>query len=71
MTRDPTAIVYRAGEHAATVGFDQSCRLWQIVIAKEIQFPCPTRELALAAWRDEFDPETGFPRSSLPAMSDA
>jgi hypothetical protein len=68
--RDCTAMVNRAGEHAATIGFNESCGLWQIVIArcKEIEVFCP-RELAFAARRNEFDPETGFLRSNLPAYS--
>ena len=63
--RDSTVMVNRAGEHVATIGFNEACSLWQIVIVqcKEIEFFCPTRELAFVAWRDEFDPETGFPKS--------
>jgi len=47
--------------------------LWQIVVVQSegLEFFCPTKEVALAAWRDEFDPETGFPRSISTGMLDA
>jgi hypothetical protein len=32
---------------------------------------CPTKEVAFADWHDEFDPESGFPRSAPPGMADA
>jgi hypothetical protein len=50
----------------ATIGFNEACGLWQIVVLKseEVEFVCPTKELALVAWHDEFDPETGFPRTA-------
>jgi len=71
--RDCTAMVNRAGEHVATIGFNEACGLWQIVVVqrREIEFFCPTRDVAIAAWREEFDPETGFPHSNLPDTSDA
>ena len=73
MMRDSTAMVNQAGEHIATIGFNEACGLWQIVIVhrRELEFFCPTREVAFTAWREEFDPETGFPRSNLNAASDA
>jgi hypothetical protein len=37
----------------------------------EIEFFCPTREVAFAAWHDEFDSETGFPRSATGGVPDA
>ena len=71
--RDSTAMVNRAVEHIATIGFNEACGLWQIVIVhrRELEFFCPTREVAFAAWREEFDPETGFPHSNSPTASDA
>jgi hypothetical protein len=36
-----------------------------------MEFFCLSKELALAAWRDEFDPETGFPQSASRAGFDA
>jgi hypothetical protein len=71
--RDCTEIFNESGEHIATIGFNESCGLWQIVIVqrKEMEFFCPSKEVALAAWHDEFDPETGFPQSASRAGSDA
>jgi hypothetical protein len=66
-------MVNQAGKHIATIGFNEAYGLWQIVIVqrRELGFLCPTREVAFAAWREEFDPETGFPRSNLSPASDA
>jgi len=63
----------RAGERIATIGFKEACRLWPIVVVhrKEVEFFCPTREVGFAAWQDEFDAQTGSPRSNLPAVSDS
>jgi len=71
--RDSTAMVNQAGEHVATIGFNETYGLWQIVVVQrgELEFFCPTREVAFAAWREEFDAETGFPRSNSPTASDA
>jgi hypothetical protein len=54
-------------------GFNESYGLWQIVVLqqKEIEFFCPTKDLAFAAWHEEFDPESGFPRSAAPGTADA
>ena len=70
---DDTAIFNKSGEHVANIGFNESFGLWQIVVVQreEIEFCCPSKELALAAWHNEFDPETGFPRSNSAAGSDA
>jgi hypothetical protein len=49
--RDSTAIVNRAPEHVATIGFNEPCRFWQIVIElrePEPEFFCPRRELGFA-----------------------
>jgi hypothetical protein len=64
--RDCTEMFNESGEHTATIGFNESYGLWQIVVVqrKEIEFFCPSKEVAFAAWHDEFDPETGFPRST-------
>ena len=66
-------MVNQAGEHIASIGFNEACGLWQIIIVRrrELEFFCPAREVAFAAWREEFDPETGFPRSNSPTASDA
>lgn len=50
-------MVNQAGEHIATIGFNEACGLWQIVIvqSREVEFFCPTREVAFAAWREEFE----------------
>jgi hypothetical protein len=70
---DCTEIFNESGEHIATIGFNESYSLWQIVIVqrKEIEFFCPPKEVAFAAWHDEFDRETGFPRSASHAGFDA
>jgi hypothetical protein len=70
--RDCTEMFNESGEHIATIGFNESYGLWQIVIVqrKEIEFFCPTKEVAFAAWHDD-DPETGFPKSSSRAGFDA
>jgi len=46
---------------------------WQIVVVqrKEIEFFCPGKEVAFAAWHDEFDPETRFPQSASRSGFDA
>jgi hypothetical protein len=66
MMRDCTVMGNRSGEQVATIGFNEAGGLWQIVVLQreEIEFFCPTREVAFAAWHDEFDSETGFPRSA-------
>jgi hypothetical protein len=63
----------KSGEHIATIGFNESYGLWQIVVVrrKEMEFFCPSKEVAFAAGRDEFDPETGFPQSASRAGFDA
>ena len=55
----------RPGNKSLPIGFNAAYGLWQIVILErhDLEFSCPTKELAFAAWKDEFDPETGFPRS--------
>jgi len=44
----------------------ESFGFWQIVLVQreEIEFFCPTKEVAFAARHDEFDLETGFPRTT-------
>ena len=71
--RDCTEMFNESGEHIATIGFNESYGLWQIVVVqrKEIEFFCPSKEVAFAAWHDEFDPETGFPQSASRAGCDA
>jgi hypothetical protein len=68
-----TVMRNRSGQQVATIGFNEACGLWQVVVLQreEIEFFCPTREVAFAAWHDEFDPETGFPRSATVGMPDA
>jgi hypothetical protein len=65
MMRDSTVLRNKAGQHVATIGFNEAFGLWQIVFAnrEEMEFFCPSKEIAFAAWHDEFDPETGFPKS--------
>jgi hypothetical protein len=36
-----------------------------------MEFFCPSKEAAFAAWNEEFDPETEFPRSTSPGTLDA
>ena len=71
--RDQTALLNKSGEHVATIGFNEAYGLWQIVVVQSegMEFFCPTKGVALAAWRDEFDPETGFPRSISTGMAHA
>jgi hypothetical protein len=63
----------RAGEQVATIRFNETCGLWQIVSLQrqEIEFFCPTKDVAFAAWHEEFDPESGFPKSAAPGLLDA
>ena len=70
--RDTTPMFNRSGEHVATIGFNESCGLWQILVMRqpEIEFFCPTKDVAFAAWHEEFDPESGFPRSAAPGIID-
>jgi len=62
--RDHTAIFNRSGKHVATIGLNEAHGLWQILIEqrKDVEFFCPNKQIAFAAWHEEFDPETGFPR---------
>ena len=62
---DQSDIFDGSGEHVATIGLNIACGLWQIIVVKQqaTELFCPTKELAFAAWHDEFDPETGFPRT--------
>jgi hypothetical protein len=64
MMRAQTAIFKRSREHVATIGFNEACGLWQIVVAlrEEIEFFCPTSEVAFATWNDEFTRKL-FPRA--------
>jgi hypothetical protein len=57
----------------ATIGFNESYGLWQIVIVqrKEMEFFCPTQGSRVRGLHDEFDPETGFPQSASHAGFDA
>jgi hypothetical protein len=51
--RDCTEMFNVSGEHIATIGFNESYGLWQIVVVqrKEMDFFCPSKEVAFAAWR--------------------
>ena len=71
--RDCTELFNESDEHIATIGFDESYSLRQIVVVqrKEMEFFCPSKEVAFAVWHDEFDPETGFPQSASRAGFDA
>ena len=72
-TRDCTEMFNESGEHIATIGFNESYGLWQIVVVqrKEMEFFCPSKEVAFAARDDEFDRETGFQPSASRAGFDA
>jgi hypothetical protein len=71
--RDCTAMCNTAGKQVATIGFNDAYGLWQIVVwsARTLEFFCPTKELAFAAWKDKFDPDTEFPRSFETSRLDA
>jgi hypothetical protein len=62
--RDHTTIFNSSGKHVATIGLNDAIGMWQIVAVerRDMEFFCPNKELAFAAWYDEFDPETGLPR---------
>jgi hypothetical protein len=38
---------------------------------EELDFFCPSKEMALAAWNDEFEPASGFPRTASSGPADA
>jgi hypothetical protein len=71
--RDTTPMFNRSGEHVATIRFNESCFLWQILVMRqpEIEFFCLTKDVGFAAWHEEFDPESGFPKSAAPGIVDA
>lgn len=73
MMRDSTAMFNRSGKRAAAIGFNEAHGLWQIVVLQreELEFFCPSKEMALAAWNDEFEPESGFPRTASTGPADA
>jgi hypothetical protein len=73
MMRDCTALCNNAGQHVATIGFNEALGLWQIVVVNrdELEFFCPSKDIAFVAWHDEFDPETGFPKSMSTSPFDA
>lgn len=56
MMRDSTAMFNRSGQQVAAIGLNEAHGLWQIVVLQheELEFFCPTREMAFAAWNDEF-----------------
>ncbi len=71
--RHSTAMFNRPGEQVAVIGFNESHGLWQIVVLRreELKCFCPTREMAFAAWNEEFDRESGFPRTTTTGPVDA
>jgi hypothetical protein len=71
--RDCTEMFNESDERIATTGFNESAGLWQIVAVQHeaMEFFCPGKEVAFAAWNEEFDPETGFPRSTWSGTPDA
>ena len=71
--QDQTSLFNKLGEHVATIQFNESVGLWQIVVVQHeaMEFFCPSKEVAFAAWNDEFDSETGFPRLTSPGTPDA
>jgi hypothetical protein len=71
--RECTEMFTQSCEHVATIGFNEFYGLWQIVVVqrKEMEFFCPSKEVAFSAWRDEFDAETGLPQSAFRAGFDA
>lgn len=73
MMRDRTATFNRSGEQVAAIEFNEAHGLWQIVVLQreELEFFCPTREIAFAAWNEEFDPGSGFPRTATTGPADA
>jgi hypothetical protein len=62
-----------SGKQVAAIGFNEVHGLWQIVVlqGEELEFLCPTREMAIAAWNEEFDPESGFPRTTTTGPADS
>lgn len=44
--RDCTAVCNKAGEHVATIGFNEAFGLWQIVVVnrEEVEFFCPSKD---------------------------
>ena len=73
MMRDCTVMCNRFGGASSHDWAQRGGGLWQIMVLQrgEIEFFCPTREVAFAAWHDEFDSETGFPRSATSGVPDA
>lgn len=65
--RDCTALCNEAGKHVATIGFNEAFGLSQIVGVnrKEMEFFCPSKEIAFVAWHDEFDPENGLSKVDI------
>ena len=59
MMRDSTAMFNRSGRQVAAIKFNEAHGLWQIVVLQpeELEFFCPTREMAFAAWSVEFAPK--------------
>jgi hypothetical protein len=66
--RDFTTIFNSSGDHIATIGLNDAHKLWQLVVVRcpEMEFFCPDRDTAFAAWHDEFDSETGLPARTGP-----
>ena len=71
--RDCTEMFNESGEHIATIGFSESYGLWQIVAVqrKEMEFFCPSKEVAFAACRTNSIPKSGFQQSASRAGFDA
>ncbi len=71
--RDSVAMFNGSGKQVAAIGLNEAHGLWQIVVLQdeELEFFCPTREMAFAAWNEEFDRESGFPRTTTTGPADS
>jgi hypothetical protein len=70
--RDATTIRNKSGEHVATIGFNEGLGASQILIVrrKDLEFFCPSKEIAFMAGQEECDPETDSRSSGTVPLAD-
>jgi hypothetical protein len=73
MMRDSTAVFNRQENKWLRLGSTKpmdSGKSW-CCGGKNLNSFCPTKEMAFAAWNEELDPESGFPRTATTGPADA
>ena len=69
--QDKRSLFNKRGEPPATIQFNESVGQIVVVRHEAMEFLCPSKAVAGAAWNEESDPETGHPGATSPGTSDA